>query len=175
MRKMFIWILVASLMIAAVSAASSITFPGNKVKINLVNQIPDPVKPGEIFDLKVRVQVLSSPARENFVMEGLKIGLIEEYPFSVVESENVIRDLGSLRASEVRDVTYLVRIAVDAPDGVHRLRLYYSSDAESKVQPEGYLTINVRSLESTLAIASLKSEPEKIPAGSEAVLRFLLK
>lgn len=173
--KIFIFGIMVLLLIGYVSAASSITFPGNKVKMSLVSQTPDPVKPGEIFDLKVRVQVLSSAARENFEIKNLKIGLIEEYPFSVVESESVIRDFGTLRTSEARDVTYRVRIAADASDGAQRLRFYYSSDAEDQVQPEGYLTINVRSLESSLAIASLRSEPDKIPAGSEATLHFSLQ
>jgi len=180
MRKILLWIVIISLAISFVSvsfvdAGSSITFPGNKVKMSIISQSPDPVKPGEFFDLKVRVQVLSSAARENFQIKNLKIEMIQEYPFSVAENENRLRDLGTLGGSEARDVTYRIKTASDAADGVNRLRFKYSSDSGGEVEGEGYLSVNVRAIESTLGIASLKSNPERIPAGGEAELELKLK
>ncbi len=180
MKKRLLLVVIMALAVSFVSvsfvdAGSSITFPGNKVKMSIISQSPDPVKPGEFFDLKVRVQVLSSAARENFQIKNLKIEMIQEYPFSVSESENAARDLGSLGGSEARDVTYRIKTASDAADGVNRLRFRYSSDSEGEVEGDGYLSINVRAIESNLGIASLKSNPEKIPAGSEAELELKLK
>ncbi|HLC57002.1 MAG TPA: COG1361 S-layer family protein [Candidatus Nanoarchaeia archaeon] len=178
MKKIILVVLIGMLIFGfagMVDAGSSITFPGNKLKISLVSQLPDPVRPGEVFDLKIRAQSVSSASRQNYAIKGLKIEMIKEYPFSVIESESYARDLGTLLESEARDVTYRIRVAPDAPDGVNRLRFRYSSESEANLEGEGYLSINVRTIESTLAIASLKSSPEKIPAGAQAELILGIK
>src|SRR3989344_49387 len=175
MRKLWLLFVLLLILSGMVYAGSSITFPGNKVKISLISQTPDPVKPGESFDLKIRVQALTSNAKGDYVIKNLKIEMLKEYPFSVLDPERYDRDLGSLDDGEVRDITYRVKAAADSPDGVNRIKFRYSSDTEGSLDGEGYLSINVRPIETTLAIASLKSNPEKIPAGSEAELNAELK
>ena len=134
---------------------------------------PDPVKPGEFLDLKIRVQSITTNTRQND-LNNLKVELIQDYPFTL-PSDNSLRDLGSLRAGESIDTSYRIRVASDAPDGTSKMRFKYSTDEEVSVTSDGPLSINIRSLESTLVINSIKTDPEFIKAGSKAELNLGLK
>ena len=175
MKKYFVFVFLGLLLLASlVSADSTVNFPGNLLKITLLDQDPDPVRPGEAFDVKVRVQAVRTDARNNN-FHNLNIKLLEDDVFSLVNGD-AVRELGTLRESEVIDVVYRLVIASNAPDGVHRLRFAYSADEQpAELESSGYLSVDARAVETTLAITSVESFPSRISPGEEAVLNVTLQ
>src|SRR3989344_6024218 len=152
MKKLFLFLILALFLLSInVNADSTVNFPGNFLKITLLDQDPDPVKPGELFDLKLRVLAVRTDARDN-KLNDLRIELIQDDIFTVDSS---VRELGTLRESEIIDVIYRVKIDSKAADGVNRIKFRYSVDDGVWITSEGFLSIDTRSTENNLAVTSI--------------------
>ncbi|MBS3153416.1 COG1361 S-layer family protein [Candidatus Woesearchaeota archaeon] len=174
--KKIVVILLLMLVISMVpvSAQDSIAnFPQNFIRISLLNQDPNPVKPGEFMDIKIRVEALSTKTRTND-FKNLKITLIESYPFTL-ESGSATTEIGTLKETEAVDTIYRLKVASDAPDGISRIKFKYSSDEFSDVLSSGFIEIDIRSVESALAVTSISTSPESIQPGHKADLNLTLK
>ena len=172
MKKLFLFLILALFLLSInVNADSTVNFPGNFLKITLLDQDPDPVKPGELFDLKLRVLAVRTDARDN-KLNDLRIELIQDDIFTVDSS---VRELGTLRESEIIDVIYRVKIDSKAADGVNRIKFRYSVDDGVWITSEGFLSIDTRSTENNLAVTSIMTEPETVYPGAKADLSLVLK
>ncbi len=125
------------------------------LKLNLINHDPDPARPGEYVDIKVRLDN-EGPG----FATGVKINFIEEYPFSLNPDDTSLKNIGSIGPYQKENlgvvVSYKVRISSDAVQGRNKVRISFSSDNQATQTME--FNIEVRTEDSGLNIKEVKSE-----------------
>lgn len=119
--------------VSFISAQQTVTYPynydSNTIQIASLKYDPYPVNPGEYFDIWIQAQLGDN--------DYVKFELIEEYPFSLDENEEAVREYENIGNREVV-MHYKVRVDEDAVEGVNELKLKYSSGAYSS---EGVIKI----------------------------------
>ena len=173
MKRLVLLIILILSGTVVVSAEDSVAnFPQNLIKITLISQNPNPVRPGESVDLRLRIEAPSTKARTNN-FKNLRITMLESSPFTIEDEET--RYIGVLKESEAVDVIYRLGVASDSPDGQSRIKFKYSSEEFPEVYSEGYISVDIRSVESTLAVASISTSPDTIGPGQKTELNLTLK
>ncbi len=123
MKKILLYVVIASLMITTVFAAATPSLIG----ISLVNQDPDPALAGDIVELRLGIENSGGEPANNLVLE-----LIPTYPFELMTGESAVQEVGTLSAyqqdADMRIVKYKVRIDKDATAGSYELKIKYSED-----------------------------------------------
>ena len=160
------------LLVAAVLLALPVSaeVESHNVIVNLVNQNPDPVEPGDNVELRFKLENDGTAG-----IEDLQVELLEKYPFSI--NEEALKNLGSLDARQVGAdaivVKYAVSVAVTADEGEHDVYLRYrlGSDRSTTVGP---FKIAVKSVESILSIVSVET-PQGLSSGNEGELNIFLR
>ena len=166
MKKIMI-LLLALLMVVPAHAALSIP----NLQTSLLNQDPDPAGPGSYVDLRFKIQNTGESAAEKVLVE-----LLPSYPFSLDYSETAERDLGIIPAtgdgSQVVIVKYKVRIDQNAVEGENTINLRYKVGNGEWISEE--FNINIRTLDSTLSVESVETEPELIVPGQTNKVKVTL-
>jgi hypothetical protein len=176
-----VWVLLVLLVLigsfAGVATSSTVsnaltTFA--RIRITLVNQVPDPVQAGDIVTVRFKVE---NNGWEN--AEDMMIELLPEYPFSLVDGEPALQRIGSVHGKQLGDigviVDYRLKVSENAVDGNHDLDLRYklSSLQTVWVKPDPFV-IEVLPSHAILHIESVTTIPSQLHQGSEAKLRVEL-
>ena len=160
------------LLVAAVLLALPVSaeIESHLVIVNLVNQNPDPVEPGDNVDLRFKLENEGTAG-----IDGLHVEFLDKYPFSI--NEVALKDVGSLDAKQVGTdaiaVKYTVSVAGSAEEGDYDIYLRY------RLGEEGWTTVgpfkvSVKSVESILSIVSVET-PRGLSSGNEGELNVVLR
>ena len=132
------------------------------IRINLVNQDPNPVIAGDIVNVRVGVENWGYGVANDVIIEA-----ISEYPFEVV-SKN-IEEIGSIQStdsdsSNMQIVKFKLKVSDDIAAGSYELVLKEYSKNTPNVYSEHSVYIDVKSRESLEIVSIDKSEilPGKI-------------
>jgi len=151
--------------------AQDIDAPG--INISFMNQDPDPVGPGEYFEVRFKIH----NTMPGTVAEDFQLMLEPEYPFSLDPNENPLRNIGDLPALGPGDnvivVKYKVRVADNAVEGVNPLRLKFRHENLGWFGIE--YPISIQTVDANLAISAVVTEPEMIKPGEKVLLKIKLK
>jgi len=143
------------------------------VEITFLSQDPDPVEPGEIVDLRYKIENFGSRGLEN-----IKFKLIPEYPLSVVPGGDLIKEIFTLQPSQrgERAITLLWKLKVDddAPTGDYDFDISMINEQGSSIEYEDF-EIRVQSRDSILSIDSVDVVPENPRPGEEVDITINLK
>lgn len=161
-------LLVIMLCLFFVSFASASYLVGGRVKIDISSISPNPVEPGEYFDIYFQLQNVGAST-----MEDLKIQFVDTNPFYVVSSSERIKELGDLGQNGLTYFSYKVRVGSAAVSGNHELKLRIISGGFSE-DTEG-MEIRVQSRDAIFDIAKLILDPDPIEPGKVSKLYLTLK
>lgn len=142
------------------------------INITLMSQTPDPVSPGNYVDL--RFKIYNNNPKTN--AENFQIMLDPKYPFSLDPNEEQIKNLGTLPGygnSNFQIVKFKVRVDEKAIEGKNPVVLKFKHDNLDWFSQEFF--IDVQTIDPNLAIISVKTNPEKIKPGEEAIINITVK
>ncbi|WP_445475343.1 COG1361 S-layer family protein [Methanococcoides methylutens] len=140
--------------------------------IDLLNQKPDPVKPGDVLEVRFSIQNTRSTTTDNVIVE-----VVPKYPFSKVSGQPVIENIGKLgkryedENSKVVKFELLVNNNVNA--GQYPLEiLVYEQGNGDRASLKQEVMIDIDS-ESNAEIESISLE--KLVPGKKTNLSFVIK
>jgi hypothetical protein len=173
----FIYMILLGLLLCSGTALAASTLSTNAsldkgVNVNLLNQDPDPVKPGEVLEVSISIENTGYDDIDNCFVE-----IKPEYPFRSLSGDNLVENIGTLgKRSEddrMKVVKFKVGIENDVNEGEYPLKVYlYSTSSKNKVSLTRELTINVNS-ESNAEIEYINVE--KLIPGEKTRLIFGIK
>ncbi|MBU0614498.1 MAG: COG1361 S-layer family protein [Nanoarchaeota archaeon] len=154
-------IIIALMAILAMCMVYAAPIPaGADLEITLVSQTPDPVQPGDYVDIRFKIENYGGASTEELWLE-----LVEDYPFSMPGSDNIIK-LGNMQARQVGDegivVKFKVKVDENAVEGANELTLRYKQYSETRIgipwiELEPF-DINVQTRDSIIAIAEVTTD-----------------
>lgn len=142
------------------------------ISIDLLNQDPDPVNPGDVLEVRVSIENTGYEDIENCFIK-----IEPEYPFKQLSGENLVENIGTLgkRSEDERRKVLKFKVGVenDVNAGSYPLKAYfYSTDKDNKVSLTRELAIDVDS-ESNAEIEYISVE--KLIPGEKTKLVFGIK
>lgn len=142
------------------------------ISIDLLNQDPDPVNPGDVLEVRISIENTGYDDIENCFVK-----IEPEYPFKALTGENLIENIGTLGKRSEDDrrkvLKYKVGVENDVNEGSYPLKVYlYSTDKNNKVSLTRELTIDIDS-ESNAEIEYISVE--KLIPGEKTKLVFGIK
>jgi len=172
MRKIIIGLMIM-IMLPLGSALVSETIAGSKrIVVTLINQEPDPVSPGDVVDVRFRIENRGSEPAED-----MEIRLVPDFPFGLYSSEDAIM-IGTLAGGQDDElgVREKFRLSVDpgAFPGDNEVEFWYRVKEGPWVKAGEY-DIDVGSRDPILAINKVETRPERIDPGSSTFVTFTLE
>ncbi len=175
-QKGTIALLTFLLVIASAIAATVKEQPipsGKAIRISLVNQEPDPVEPGSIFDVRFKIENTGSSNAEDVIVE-----ILPKYPFSLY-GEEAVKEIGSVHGRQIGNIGVIVkyRLSVDkeALAGENPITLRYKISGQGGWAETDEFILNVKAQDAILSIINFQSIPEKIKPGGKGTLTLDLK
>ena len=143
------------------------------ILVSLTKQDPDPVEPGK------QVEIIFKLDNNGTTASNLIFEILPEYPFLLLPEESPSKFIGSLGASQSGKysvvVKYKLKVAQDAVDGNHEIKVRYKSDNfDSWVTIEGF-KIKVQTHDAILAVENFLTLPAVTAPGDKTKLRIELK
>lgn len=140
--------------------------------VDLLNQDPDPVKPGDVLEVRISIQNTGYEDLKNCVME-----IKPEYPFKALAGESLVQNIGILgkRSENNRQKVVKFKLGVenDVNEGKYPLKVYfYTNKNNNKLSLVKELNIEVDS-ESNAEIEYISVE--KMVPGEKTNLVFGIK
>ena len=172
--KNIAFVMIFLMLAVSVSAAVNTQYFGKSpsIIVTLTKQEPDPVEPSKIVEASFKIDNNGTTAY-NLVFE-----LLPEYPFSLLSGESQSKNIGTLGTSQNGRqsviLRYKLRVAQDAPDGSHEIKLRYKADEFEWIMLEGF-KIKVQSHDAILAIERVDTAPSVTAPGDKTKLRVELK
>lgn len=172
-RQLFGFFMVLLISTTAFSSpAFALSTQEKGVTVDLLNQDPDPVKPGDILEVRISIQNMGYEANDNCIVK-----IEPKYPFKALPGEELSKDIGTLgkRSTDDREkvVKFKVGVENDINKGKYPLKvLFYSNEGKDKVSLTKDLMIAVDS-ESNAEIESISLE--RLVPGEKTNLTFGIK
>ncbi len=146
---------------------------GIRIKVTLVNQIPDPVEPGDYVDVRFRVENTGTDSIDN-----IKLELIPRYPFTIYDS-SAIKDLGSIDSYQTGDDAYIIKyrlkVSEAAISGDNPISIRYTFDDWDTVFELNDFMINVNEYQPIVELVSATTIPEVAVPGEDIELKLKVK
>jgi hypothetical protein len=144
-----------------------------RIEVTLVNQIPDPVEPGDIVDVRFRIENTGAGTLSN-----LKFEIMPEFPFTLYEGE-VEKDLGSIDAyqtgADAYIIKYKLRVSDVAVSGDNTLKAKYTLNNGGTYVELDDFTITVNEYEPVVELVSATTNPEVAIPGEDIELTLRVK
>jgi hypothetical protein len=140
--------------------------------LDLLNQDPDPVKPGDVLEIRLSIQNTGYDDLENCVLE-----IKPEYPFKAISGETLVKNIGTLgkRYEDNRQKVVKFKLGVEnsVNEGKYPLKVYvYTTKDRSRVSRSSEFDIEIDS-ESNAEIEYINVE--KMVPGQKTNLIFGIK
>ena len=168
------FILLSLLLCSAPALAASNLDAGldKGLNISLLSQDPDPLKPGDILEVRLAIENTGYEDIENCVLE-----IKPEYPFKALTGEKLVENIGTLGKRSEDDrrkvVKFKLGIENDVNEGKYPLKVYlYTTGNENKAALSREITIDIDS-ESNAEIEYISVE--KLVPGEKNNLVFGIK
>ncbi|MFW6026681.1 MAG: hypothetical protein ACOCRX_10090, partial [Candidatus Woesearchaeota archaeon] len=177
MKKTIILLLIIMLMPLALAVnntidASPFRPKTESLKATLINQDPDPARPGEYVDLKIRVDNIGQETAEK-----VQIEFLESYPFTLDEEEEKSKDLGNMGSFNEQDygtiVEYKVRVDSKSVEGDNVAKVVLKSKNKGLKIYE--FDVRVKTVDSGLIVKNVQTNPTQLIQGNEGTLEIDLE
>jgi len=131
------------------------------VRINLLNQDPDPANPGDYVEIRFKVEKFG-----NNIIEDLTFELDPKYPFYFDAIDTPIKSVGNWGGfsedDEFYTLYYKLKVDEDAIEGTYDLDLYtYETDRESRTKSTYKIRVD-ENQDPNLVLGKLTSTPIKL-------------
>ncbi|MBN2881708.1 COG1361 S-layer family protein [Candidatus Woesearchaeota archaeon] len=153
--------------------AINFVYASPAIRITLINQDPSPANPGKYVDLKFQIENVGDEAAKNVVVE-----LMPEYPFTLENSKDATKTIGSIAAGRQGDdatlIQYKVRVDDKAVAGYNTIKVRYKkTDLEQWTYVD--YDVNIASLSNEISVYSIKTIPEELSPGTSGKLEITLE
>src|SRR3990167_6118036 len=177
MRKIIGWLFIVLLLSSAVFAASAkqaaqygLQINSPYLVVNLLNQEPDSVEPGEIVTLKFQIQNNGTATTDDVLVE-----LLPSYPLSIYDSKNII-NIGKLRAglsgSDALIVEFKLKVDENAVEKEELVDVRVTYGTFVRIYKDFPVDIQTRDVE--LVVRGIHTEPELVSPGEDFKLKLTL-
>ena len=127
MKKIFNILLFLAIVITIISAVHTVVADTGDIQLSILNQNPNPARAGDTFTLRFQVE-----NNGKFPVQNLKFNVVEDYPFSVVDSVKT-QTIVSLAPYQVGDnaanIQFTIKMDKDAHQGSYPLKLQYTDSS----------------------------------------------
>jgi hypothetical protein len=165
MKKLFVLLVVLFVLPVALAQVAG----SANLRITLVNQEPDPVEPGNIVDVRFKVENLGGGTVDDVAFE-----VIEQYPFSILPGDNATQMIGSVWGRQIGEtgiiVKFRLKVADDAVSGDNGLKVRTRISYNAWAQEE--FDIRIGAADKVLFVSNVETIPEQIVPGERAQLRM---
>jgi hypothetical protein len=163
-------LLLFTLLLVASAIADVDTYvSGPSIRVSMISQDPDPVKPGEYLELRWMVINMGSTP-----LQDVEFMLVSDYPFQMLGNDDGVRQLGTIQGHQKGEegvvLYYKVRIDEDASEGINELTLMYRFTGVDDWTKLGNFDVRVQSVDAAVVIESVSLEPERITPGNSGRL-----
>jgi len=142
-----------------------------QVKVTLVSQEPDPANPGDVIDLRFKIENTGSSPTGDILFE-----ILPEYPFSVYKGNAQI-NIGSLQSQQKDEtgiiVLYKIKVDENAVEREEKIDVRYRASDDTINPTWTYAKdcpIRIRTRDLVVGIESITSSPDPISPGKEALV-----
>lgn len=143
------------------------------LNITLIKQEPDPVGPGEVVELRFRVE-----NHGGMLAKDVQTELLPEYPLSLRPGDSAVKNAGTVESLQRGDdgaiVKYKVIVDKDSPDGEHDIRLRYKTADDNSWIVLDPFAVRVQSHIAILSISKVVSVPVSIAPGDKGTVSITL-
>ncbi|MBW2963573.1 COG1361 S-layer family protein, partial [Candidatus Woesearchaeota archaeon] len=146
---------------------------GPNIEATLLSQQPDPVKPGEIVEVRFKIENSGTAATSEILVE-----IMPEFPFSLYSGEAVV-NVGKMRAgqtgADASIVAFKLKVDEKAVEGDNEieLRVKIADDVWKSYTEENFM-VRVESPDSILSLEGIYTQPEQMVPGQDAKLYIKL-
>ncbi|MFC1769030.1 COG1361 S-layer family protein [Nanoarchaeota archaeon] len=172
MKKIILFVIFC-LMMGTVSGTTSFPSTSHNVDISLVNQEPDPVQPGEILEVRFKLENFGGDRADNVQVE-----ILPEYPFSLLPGDSSVINIGSLQARQKDEngaiVKFRLKVDENAVEGESDLEVRYKMGSGGWITPDEY-SISIRTFDAIISVESVESVPKNFAPGGTGTLRLEIK
>ena len=173
MKKIISIIMAVIIMSTFAAAVFEIENETYKFLVTMINQEPDPVAPGNLVDVRFRIENRrSEPAHD------VEVKIEPKYPFTLYRASEQIQEIGTLAPNQADDtgvrVKYTLAVDENAVEGDNELEFWYRIDGGSW-QKAGEYMIEVRSKGAVLAINEIDTGGKRMLPGSTVKVNFNLE
>jgi len=181
-RKMILGVLSLVFLLGIVSFATTaetgVSIPDwISMNVTFLNQIPDPVEPGQNVELRFKFENKGSENAEDVVVE-----LLPKYPFSLQPGEDATKYIGSVYGRQIGKlgviVKYQLKVDENAVEGANEVELRY------KINKPGYpanwvklepFEVEIQTHDAIISVESVRSNPKEFVPGQSGILTITLK
>ena len=170
-KKVLFMIIIVSFLILSINLvfASSSDFI-----VTMVSQTPDPVEPGQTFEIKFKIENLGEETEEDIIIK-----ILPEYPFTIYGDEEE-KNIGKLRTSnsgsDAQYIEFQLKVDEGAVEGETEIELELEiSEGVSLKYNSGEFVVDIETHDAILEISSVQIEPEKVSPGNEFNLEISMK
>lgn len=143
-----------------------------QLDFTMISQDPDPVEPGNIVDLRWKIENIGGGAAEDVQVE-----LVADYPFSLY-SGDLVKELGIIQGRQTGDkgviILYKVRVDENAVEGTNEIKLKYKTANTGWVELDPF-EIRIQTVDATLSVEKIDVTPELAAPGEKAVISVEVK
>src|SRR3989338_2735056 len=168
-KTYFILLLIAALLLQGIHAQTAGT--GAAVKVSLINQDPDPVGPGDIVELRFKLENNGSSSQPNVALE-----LLPEYPFTILDAP--IKEVGTLNSRQIGDegavVRFRVQVDPNADNGDYNIDVRYRIGPDAWLRVENFV-VSVSSADADLSFSQITISPSIVEPGEAANLTMVIE
>jgi hypothetical protein len=174
MKKQYFMLAVFMVALFAMTAVSSQAAVSKfaRIEVTLINQEPDPVAPGNSFDVRFRIENQGSAPAEDVIVK-----LVTDFPFSVYE-DMPEKNIGTIEGSQTDEIgvreKWKLFVDPKAATGESTIEFWYKAK-NSVWTKAGDYTLNIRSTDAFLAINEIKTDKNKIIPGTTTKVSFVLE
>ncbi len=160
------------LLILCLLAPSVMALQGGHMIVSMVNQIPDPVEPGDYVDVRLKLENIGDERLENIEMEFLP-----SYPFSLDPGDDAVKEIRSLDAYQKEGraviVKYKLRVDDSAVEGTNNFQVRVREGDKPWVTRQ--FEVDVASQQANMELVSVNATPSPAYPGREISLSFEAK
>jgi len=145
-----------------------------RIDVSLISQEPDPTEPGQLVDLRFKVENTGGGGTENIIFE-----VVLEYPFSLYKGDNQ-KNLGSMQSYQTGNegiiVLYTLKVDEDAVEGTNYVDIKYKFGELSNdwIYVKDF-PVRIRTRDLVLFVESIETVPALVSPGKEFELSLVLK
>lgn len=162
--------LIMALLLGSLSVSAALGAPS--LDVVMLNQEPDPVKPGDIVELRFQLENSGGGAVENVLVE-----IDVDYPFSLRPRDPLQQSLGTIegytRGDEVHNFEYKLIIDDGAVEGDHEITIHYQTSLGAWVEKK--FDVSVQTVDANVAITKITSNPPELVPGETGTLSIEVK
>lgn len=169
---LLISILIVALTIPLVSAATNYNWPS--IETTLLSQDPDPVEPGQIVDVKFKIENEGIETNDDVIVK-----INPKFPFSSYDGimeKNIGKLQSASTGSDAAIVEFRLKVDEKAIEGDTELEIVVLIGDEGGISyTNDEFLIDIQTHDAVLDITSITSDPKQIAPGESAEVSVMVK